>query len=469
MLREARESRARQGKRQQEKPQSQQQSAVACASSSSAAPPALLQQLMQDNTRLRVENEQLQTALTSMRGALTDLISSAPSQPSTTPPLPDVSRPTSTPTTNGHAPSSLNSPSTSPSPVRSPPTPTPTPTPARGFSPEDDGYFGGYSTRRIHELMLRDRARTLAYQRFIYSNPSLFQDKVVLDVGCGTGILSLFAAKAGARLVIGVDAADIADEARAIVKANGYEGRVVIVKGRMEEVRLPVERVDVIVSEWMGYFLLYESMLPSVLYARDRYLTPPQSGQSRTYPDLACMHIAGMHDRRHRAERVDYWRDVYGFDFSGLIHDTDRYLGSSVEVVQVEDLVTEPVALRRIEVGRVVAEELDWTSQVQLVLGRDEAMEALVVWFDTTFESGAGEGGRVVLSTAPGEVSTHWMQTVFRLHERVEGKKGDQVDVELTAKRMEKSKRSYRVQVRYGKVTDDPSGGQRFLQDYTIE
>ena len=42
----------------------------------------------------------------------------------------------------------------------------------------------------------------------------------------------------------------------------------------MEEITLPVKQVDIIISEWMGYFLLYESMLDSVLWARDKYLAP---------------------------------------------------------------------------------------------------------------------------------------------------------------------------------------------------
>ena len=54
----------------------------------------------------------------------------------------------------------------------------------------------------------------------MYHNRHLFKDKVVLDVGCGTGILSMFAAKAGAKKVIGVDCSNIVDHARTIVKAN---------------------------------------------------------------------------------------------------------------------------------------------------------------------------------------------------------------------------------------------------------
>lgn len=74
----------------------------------------------------------------------------------------------------------------------------------------------------IHESMLKDTVRTDAYRDFIYDNKHLFKDKVVLDVGCGTGILSMFCAKAGAKLVIAVDKSSIIEKAREIVYENGF-------------------------------------------------------------------------------------------------------------------------------------------------------------------------------------------------------------------------------------------------------
>lgn len=74
----------------------------------------------------------------------------------------------------------------------------------------------------IHEEMLKDSVRTLSYRNAIMQNPHLFKDKVVLDVGCGTGILSMFASKAGAKLVIGIDMSNILDQAEKIVRANGF-------------------------------------------------------------------------------------------------------------------------------------------------------------------------------------------------------------------------------------------------------
>ena len=73
-------------------------------------------------------------------------------------------------------------------------------TPGVGDATEEDvTYFSSYEDLDVHELMLKDEPRTLAYKEFIEKNASVIQNKVVVDVGAGTGILSLFAAKAGAK------------------------------------------------------------------------------------------------------------------------------------------------------------------------------------------------------------------------------------------------------------------------------
>lgn len=159
---------------------------------------------------------------------------------------------------------------------------------AGNFKGTDDSYyFESYSKVDIHYTMLRDTVRTGAYEHGILDNAELFKDKVVLDVGCGTGILCMFAAKAGAKKVIGVDMSSIIHHARNIVAANGFGDVITLLHGRLEDLQLPVEKVDIIISEWMGYALLFESMLSSVLYARDRYLAP----EGRVLPDQSRMYI----------------------------------------------------------------------------------------------------------------------------------------------------------------------------------
>ena len=83
-----------------------------------------------------------------------------------------------------------------------------------------DYYFDSYAHFGIHEEMLKDEVRTLSYRNSMWHNKHLFKGKVVLDVGCDTGILSMFAAKAGAAKVIGVDMSSIVEYARKIVEVR---------------------------------------------------------------------------------------------------------------------------------------------------------------------------------------------------------------------------------------------------------
>jgi type I protein arginine methyltransferase len=109
-----------------------------------------------------------------------------------------------------------------------------------------------------------------------------------------------FAAKAGAKHVIGVDMSSIIEKAKEIVAVNGFSSKITLLQGKMEEVHLPFPKVDIIVSEWMGYFLLYESMLDTVLYARDKYLAPG----GLIFPDKATIFMAGIEDGEYKEEKI---------------------------------------------------------------------------------------------------------------------------------------------------------------------
>lgn len=97
----------------------------------------------------------------------------------------------------------------------------------------EDYYFDSYSHYSIHEEMLKDSVRTKSYMNSILNNPKLFKDKVVLDIGSGTGVLSIFAAKAGAKKVFAVEYAGIAAISEEIIKKNGFEGVIHVVRGKV--------------------------------------------------------------------------------------------------------------------------------------------------------------------------------------------------------------------------------------------
>nr|CAD7460979.1 unnamed protein product [Timema tahoe] len=98
-----------------------------------------------------------------------------------------------------------------------------------------DYYFDSYAHFGIHEEMLKDEVRTLTYRNSMYHNKHLFKGKVVLDIGCGTGILSMFAAKAGASKVIGIECSNIVQYATKIIEDNQLSDVVSIIKGKVKD------------------------------------------------------------------------------------------------------------------------------------------------------------------------------------------------------------------------------------------
>lgn len=113
-------------------------------------------------------------------------------------------------------------------------------------------------------------------------------------------LTSRFAVKAGAKHVIGVDMSTIIFKAREIVQVNGMSDKITLIQGKMEEIAMPFPKVDIIISEWMGYFLLYESMLDTVLYARDKYLAK----DGLIFPDKASIFVAGIEDGEYKEEKI---------------------------------------------------------------------------------------------------------------------------------------------------------------------
>ena len=147
-----------------------------------------------------------------------------------------------------------------------------------------------YAEFEVHRTMICDRVRTGAFRRAIDS--VVRPGDIVLDVGAGSGILSVFAARAGAARVYAVERTSAAVLAQELAAANGVAEIVQVIHGDIMDIELP-ERVDVIVSEWLGGFGIDEGMLVPVIVARDRWLKPG----GVMIPRLVMAWAALVHDR----------------------------------------------------------------------------------------------------------------------------------------------------------------------------
>jgi protein arginine N-methyltransferase 1 len=281
-----------------------------------------------------------------------------------------------------------------------------------------DYYFNSYSYFGIHEIMLKDTVRTQAYKNAVEINSHLFHDKIVLDIGCGTGILSIFAAKAGAKKIYAVENADIIDAARNIIKINGFDDKIVLIHKQIEDVNnddIKEGKVDIIISEWMGYFLLYESMLDSIVIARDRWL----KAGGLMLPNRVRLNLAAMQDKEFKHKKYDFWNNIYGVDMRDI-----KYIALRepfVDIVEKDLIISSAYTILELNLNTVeIADYKSFTHMYRLNILESKSIDGLVAWFDVFFDLPY----YTWFTTSPYEKTTHWKQTVFYLNHPIEAVKG---------------------------------------------
>jgi histone-arginine methyltransferase CARM1 len=260
--------------------------------------------------------------------------------------------------------------------------------------------------------MLEDSQRTGHYRMAITGNKSDFEGRTVLDVGAGTGVLSIFAAQARARKVYAIEGTHMAVHAQRLIDGVGLSDRIEIVQGRLSEISLPV-KVDVIVSEPWGFFLFHERMVEAFLLARDRFLAPG----GKLFPGTARLWLApfidqSLYDMRTRC--AAFWRqtDFFGVDLSTMadVAAHELFAMPVLGPVNPQNLMASP-AIFPFDFGTMKLGELaEIRLPFEFVSTHVGPLHGIVGWFDVTFE---GTDRRVVLSTAPDQPRTHWTQLRF--------------------------------------------------------
>ena len=268
-----------------------------------------------------------------------------------------------------------------------------------------------YAEFEVHRSMICDRVRTEAFKSAIDS--VVRSGDVVLDAGAGSGILSVFAARAGAARVYAVERTSVAVLAQELAAANGVSEIVRVIHGDVMDVELP-ERVDVIVSEWLGGFGIDEGMFVPVVAARDRWLKPGGIMIPRSVTAWAAL----VHDR-YLSETVEFLCDnPYGLDLGDLVDKTVNEISYSggFRHLGAGDRRSEPCPLWTTDVDLSPLEQARAPHEAEALLSVQDhgTANALALWFSA--EIGPGTS----LSVGPGDPPTHWGMTTAPLRSPVE-------------------------------------------------
>ncbi|XP_024082060.1 protein arginine N-methyltransferase 1 isoform X2 [Cimex lectularius] len=302
---------------------------------------------------------------------------------------------------------------------------------------EDESYFNSYSGSFIHNEMLQDQPRMVAFKDVFEKNKEFFKNKTVLDVGCGTGILAMFAATAGAKEVVGIDESEILYQAFDILRENDLHNVVKLIKGKLETQELPLEKFDVIISEWMGYFLLFEGMLDSVIYARETYLAPG----GLMLPSKASIHLSGVSDLERHNYMISFWDNVSGFKMSCM--KTLSAQEPFVELVKSETIITDVHTVYTLDISTCTSEDMNFSTDFELTINQSSTLTALVGSFDVDFNLPYS----VTLSTSPKAPRTHWQQTVFYIKNPISVVAGQKLKCRILCKKRAVNARSFNITI----------------------
>eukprot|EP00559_Dactyliosolen_fragilissimus_P005915 CAMPEP_0184862932 /NCGR_PEP_ID=MMETSP0580-20130426/8152_1 /TAXON_ID=1118495 /ORGANISM="Dactyliosolen fragilissimus" /LENGTH=453 /DNA_ID=CAMNT_0027360951 /DNA_START=542 /DNA_END=1906 /DNA_ORIENTATION=+ len=367
-------------------------------------------------------------------------------------------------------------------------------------------YFCSYAQLYHQKQMLADHNRMAAYHAAIMGNAHVFKDKVVMDVGTGSGILAVWCAQAGARRVYAIEYTDMAKHARSVMEANGVSDVVTVIQGAVEDIELPMEQdqlepedpsssqeegkkhqvVDIIISEWMGYFLLRESMLDSLIRARDKFLKPKTG---LMLPSHTTMYFAPIFDEEERkisnqeysgamsdwGEFVDSTQSVYGVNMSILGKDFEKeqkeyyLLSSRWAELRPDAVLSEPVVVKELDMMTCTLADSkgitynDPRAQFDFDIVSDDVngpVSGFAGWFTANFQSRTDEVGRIhapqlpsaaFLSTGPEAGYTHWGQQTFHLVSSIPLIKGETTNIRgcIEMSRTKENARLYNCRIRY--------------------
>jgi SAM-dependent methyltransferase len=243
-------------------------------------------------------------------------------------------------------------------------------------------------------------------------------DSVVMDLGCGPGVLALLACKLGARRVYAVEPDNIIGLAREAAVANGFADRMVFFEKLSTEITLP-EPATIIVSDLRGVLPFFQQNIQSIVDARKRLMAP----RGVLIPRRDILWAAVVEAPEQYAELVRPWQNKFDLDLSAGA----RFITNNWRKTQIEpkEFLTEPVCWHTIDYHEVESREV--RAEITWRAARSGTAHGFAVWFDSELVDDIG------FSNHPAAPRMIYGQGFFPFSQPVEISENDRVELRLAA------------------------------------
>ena len=219
-------------------------------------------------------------------------------------------------------------------------------------------------------------------------------------------------------------------------RQNNFEN-IKFVKGRLEDTELPLDKFDIIISEWMGYFLVFEGMLDSIIYARDRHLKVGGT----LMPNRCTISLVGYGDLKRHSELITFWDSVYELNMSALKKDVLHE--PLIEICKPDLILTDSCVIAKYDLNKIGLNYSNFQYDFDMRCLKDGVLTSFIGYFDTFFDL----PNSVSFSTSADSTPTHWKQVVFFIETPIQIKKNEIIHGKITCKRCNKDLRSLNVKI----------------------
>jgi hypothetical protein len=241
--------------------------------------------------------------------------------------------------------------------------------------------------------------------------------------------------------VYAVEASEMSQVCEAIVKDSGYADRITVFHGKVEDFSLPAGvKADIIVSEWMGFYLLHESMFDSIIVAREKFLAPG----GVMVPSEACLYACPITMIDYYKDKFDSWKSYHGFNFSvfGQLLKAKALQQPIIHEISPNQFVSNPELVFHMDMHFVDRGDFDSISRVlKFEATKHCVFHGVCFWFDVQFPG----SGDIKLDTSPGQELTHWKQTTVCLPDPLLVRRGDELNFTVQLHRDPENKRRYTI------------------------